>query len=587
MARSSRLENSIFDVLMTFIAERGYRLSLITRMSLPRYYGVCIMAMWAMSAIGQVPPDAGRIQQETRPQPEHPPPGTLPPIRGPTLPHGARPVAEGDVRVQVTRFDFTGNSSLSSETLRQAIAPWAGRSLTFGELMQAVEAVEARYKQAGYFLAQGYLPPQKIRDGTIEIAISEGRLGEIRLEGESHVSPDVLYAYLDRLPRNDALVLSTLERQVLLIDDLAGIRASLDLQAGDKPGTTDVVLIQQPEDLFTGRLDVDNHGLPSTGEKRLSVTLSANSALNLGERVTFNVLSSENRRITSYYLRGELPIGGDGWRLTASASRAEYSLGGAFSNLEASGSAEPFSIGVSYPLIRRREANLRVQIEADRSRLVDRYRSIDTEFDKQTRGVTASLSGDWLDELIGGGSTRVDLALRVGRLNLGPAASAIDAPPFGPAAAGNFSKTTLTIQRQQTVTRGVSLQFLLSGQQAGKNLDSSEKFMVGGPTTLPGYAAGEAIGDSGVYARLGLRWQAMPELALTAFTDYARLRLAHDPLPTATTNHKRLTDTGIGADWMLGKNFSANAILAWAGKEAPNPADNDKPRLWFTLSYAW
>lgn len=572
---------------MTFIGERGVRLSPATRINMTRYCGVCMMAMWAMSAIGQVVPDAGRILRETRPQPEHVPPGTLPPIRAPALPHKALPVEGADARVQVTRFDFTGNSALSSETLRQAIAPWTGRSLNFGELMEAVEAVEARYKQAGYFLAQGYLPPQKIHDGAIEIAISEGRLGDIRLEGESRVSPDVLYAYLDRLPRNEALVLSALERQVLLINDLAGVHAGLDLQAGDKPGITDVVLIQQSQDLFTGRLAVDNHGLPSTGEKRLSVTLNANSALNLGERVTFNLLTSENRRVTSYYLRGDLPIGGDGWRLMASASRAEYSLGGAFSSLEASGTAEPLRIGVSYPLIRSREANVRVQMEADRSKLVDEYRSIDTRLEKEIRGLTASLSGEWLDEFFGGGATRVDLAWRAGRLDLGAAASAIDAPPFGPAAAGRFGKTTLTVQRQQTLTRGVSLQFQVSAQQAGKNLDSSEKFMLGGPATLPGYAADEAIGDSGVHAKLGLRWQAMPELALTAFADDARLRLAHDPLPTATTNRKRLADVGIGADWMLGRNFSANAILAWARKAASNPADNDKPRLWLTLSYAW
>src|SRR5665647_1144318 len=97
--------------------------------------------------------------------------------------------------------------------------------------MQAVDAVEARYKQAGYFLAQGYLPPQNIHDGAIEIAISEGRLGETRLEGESRVSPDVLYAYLDRLPKNEALVIPRLERQVLLINELAGVHASLDLQS--------------------------------------------------------------------------------------------------------------------------------------------------------------------------------------------------------------------------------------------------------------------------------------------------------------------------------------------------------------------
>ena len=383
-----------------------------------------MMAMWAMLAIGQVPPDAGRILRETPPQPERVPAATLPPMLAPAPPHKAQPVAGGDARVQVTRFDFTGNSALSSETLRQAIAPWAGRSLNFGELMEAVEADEARYKQAGYFLAQGYLPPQKIRDGAIEIVISEGRLGEIRLEGESRVSPDVLYAYLDRLPRNEALVLPTLERQVLLINDLAGVHASLDLQAGDKPGITDVVLIQQAEELFTGRLDADNHGLPSTGVKRLSVTLNANSALHLGERVSFNLLTSENLRVTSYQLRGDLPVGGDGWRLVASASRAQYSLGGAFSSLQASGTAESLRVGASYPLIRSRGANVTAHVEADRSWLVDKYGAIDTTLEKETRGLTASLSGEWLDELIGGGATRLDLAWRTGRFDPGPAASA-------------------------------------------------------------------------------------------------------------------------------------------------------------------
>src|SRR5512141_1784849 len=189
---------------MAFLIERDLSLALSDRKNLARYRRAFVMAMWAVPAFAQVPPDAGRILQETSPQPERTPAVTLPPIKAPAAPQRTAPAAGGDVRVQVTRFEFTGNSVLSTETLREAVAPWAGRSLNFGELMQAVDAVEARYRQAGYFLAQGYLPPQKIRDGAIEIAISEGRLGETRLEGESRVSPDVLYAYLDRLPENEA-----------------------------------------------------------------------------------------------------------------------------------------------------------------------------------------------------------------------------------------------------------------------------------------------------------------------------------------------------------------------------------------------
>jgi len=546
-----------------------------------------LAALGPVSVHAQTPPDAGRILQETRPQPSRGPAVTVPPIQAPAQPRHAVPAVTGEVRVQVTHFEFTGNSALSSEVLSAAVAPWAGRSLNFGDLIQAVEAIEARYKDAGYFLAQGYLPPQKIKDGAIEIAITEGRLGEVRLEGESRIAADVMFGYLDRLPKGEALTLPVLERQVLLINELAGGRASLDLQAGDKPGSTDVVLAQQPEDLIAGRLEANNHGSPSTGEKRVSVNLTANSALNLGERITANVLTTETGNLTAYNLRGELPVGGDGWRLSAAASRAEYSLGGAFAALNASGQADLWRLGAAYPLIRSRAANLKFQLEADESKLVDKFRAANIETDKRSRGFTATVSADRLDEFMGGGSTRADLALRLGRLSLDPTAAALDEPPAGLGTAGRFTKATLTAQRQQTLNREFSLQLQLTWQLAGKNLDSSEKLSLGGPATLPGYTSGEASGDSGTLAKLALRWQALPELALTAFTGYGKLRLAYDPLPAVTANHKRLTDAGLSADWALGKGVTASAILAWAGGEAPNPADNDKPRFWFSLGYAW
>lgn len=551
-----------------------------------RAAGCLALTLASMAALAQTPPDAGRILQDTRPGIEPIPAMSAPPIQAPARPQAPVPAAGEDARVQVSHFAFVGHSALPAQALEAAVAAWAGRALSFGDLMQAVEAIEARYRAAGYFLAQAYLPPQKIRDGVIEIGISEGRLGEVRLEGESRIATDVLYGYLDRLPRDEALTLASLERQILLVNELAGGRASLDLQAGGQTGRTDVVLALKTEAAISGRLEANNHGLPATGEKRFGLSLAANSPFHLGERVVFNALTSDDRGLTSYNLRGELPVG-DGWRLLAGASRAEYSLGGSFTALQASGTADAKRYGVAYALLRSRAANLRLQLEADDTRLVDRFRAAGLDLDKRSRGLTATLAGDWTDEFLGGGASRIDLALRTGRLVLGATAAAQDAQPAGPGTAGGFAKTTLTLQRQQALNRALSLQLLLHQQLAGKNLDSSEKLSLGGPTSLPGYAGGEAAGDSGTLARLAVRWQVVPELALTAFTNYGRLRLFHAPTATTTTNRKRLSDAGIGAEWQVGGGVSAGAILAWAGRESPNPADNDRPRLWFSLGYAW
>lgn len=546
-----------------------------------------LLLNFSVPAFAETAPDAGRILQETRPPSEAPPSATIPPIKAPTPERAPIPAAKDEMRVQVTHFTFTGNSALSSELLNSAVAEWTGRSLNFGQLIQVVEQIEARYKQAGYFLAQAYLPPQSIRDGAIEIAIAEGRLGETRLEGESRIAPDVVFAYLDRLPKGEALTLPILERQVLLINELAGAQAALDLQAGEATGTTDLVIAQKVEDAYSARIDLNNHGSPSTGEKRIGLTLIANSPFAQGERFTGNILTTETRNLASYNLRYEHPLGGSGLRLSGTLSRAEYTLGGAFAALKASGTADSWRVGLGYPLIRSRATNLRVQAEIDQSKLHDNFESTGLKLDKQSHGLTVSANGDALDELLGGGTTRADLSLKIGTLALGPDAKAADIPPAGPNAEGNFQKISINLQRQQTLTRDLSLQLQLTHQLASKNLDSSEKLGAGGPATLPGYANGEVSADQGSIAKIALRWQINADWALSAFTDYASLRLYHDPLPSTTVNQRQLRDVGLSADWNMAKGVSANLLVAWATGEEPTPTDNDKPRLWFNLAWAW
>ena len=546
----------------------------------------CTIGLYSLEAGAQNVPDAGRILQETRPSPAFPPStGSSILNRVPQL--STPPVAVNDVRVQVDRFEFTGNSALSSAELAKALTQFSGKRLDFGELTQAVEVVEARYKLAGFFLAQVYLPPQKIHDGVVEVSINEGRLGEARLEGESRVAPDVVFAYLDKLPKNQPLTLPVLERQVLLINELAGGQASLDLQAGDAAGTTDVVLDQKPEDAVSARFEANNYGLPSTGDNRLAATINLNGPLTLGERITLNALSSDNAGLSSFSARAEMPVGAQGVHVFAFASRAQYSLGAAFASLKASGVADSLHLGASYPVIRSRASNLRVQLDADQSKLKDEFQSGNTLLEKQSEGVTLLMSFDWLDEMFGGASSKFDFSVKGGNLSMGNAAAMLDAPPNGLAASGSYSKANLTLQRQQRLSGNWSVSALLMGQVAGKNLDSSEKLSLGGPTSIPGYASGEANADSGYQGKVTLRWQSSPMVNMTFFLDFAELQLSVNPLAATTKNVKRLNDAGIGVDWQADKHMSFNAILAWAGDEAPNPTDNKQPRLWLNAGYAW
>lgn len=545
-----------------------------------------IATLSAFAAAPVTPTDAGRVLQDNKPAPAAPPVAP-PPLKAPEAPKPAVPEGAQDVRVKVSEFTFSGNSVIPTETLKAAVAEFTGRDLNFGELLQVGDRVEAVYHKAGYFLAQAVLPPQQIRSGAIAIAVTEGRLGKVRLEGESRVKPDVLYGYLNRLPSGEVLIDSKLDRQALLINELVGVAAKLDLQAGEALGTTDVILIQEPAPLFTGRVEIDNYGMPATGEKRLSINAALNSPLHIGDRLSGNIVASDTGHLHTYGMRYELPISSDGWRVHIAKSRAVYSLGGAFTALNASGTADSWRGGISYPWLRSRTANLDLQLEADYSDLQDHLGAAGLNLNKKSHGITFSPSGDWQDKILGGGSNQLGLGLRYGQLNLGADAKLLDIAPAGPDTDGSFSKLTLNLFRRQTISKTVGLSFQWKQQFASTNLDSSEKLSIGGAQTLMAYPSGQSTGDEGGVGKIELRWQARDNLSLGAFAEYARLKLLHKPVAGSTTNHANFRDVGLALNWTVLPKIDFAASVAWAGNQAPNPADNDRPRIWADLGYNW
>jgi len=532
------------------------------------------------------PPDAGQILRDTKPV------KPLSPIRQPDqnlIPQQEKPIASpsplDDVRVTISHFSFSGNAAFSEEALHAAVVDAENKPLNFGELMAVVDKVEAVYKKAGFFLAQAYLPPQKIKDGTIEINVSEGIIGQSRLEGESRIKPEVVYAYLDKLPKGTAVKLTEIERQILLINDLSGSRATLDLQASDEAGKTDIVLAQKLDPLMTGRVEVNNHGMSSTGKNRMGVFLDVNSPLKRGDHLSTNWVRSENGDLASYALNYDLPVGAQGWRLNAGTSLSEYSLGGTFASLNASGKVHAYHAGTSYSVIRSRNNNLMIKLDVAHNDLQDRNNGINSN--KFTRAITPAVNIDWLDEWLGGGSNRAELFLTGGYLNLGATAKVQDASSAGLGTDGGYGKAQITLQREQTLRNNLTLNAQLQHQQAFKNLDSSEKFSIGGPSILPGYASGEASGDDGTLAKLKLSWRVRNDTALGLFADYAHINVAHNPLTGSINNSRHFSDAGVSLDWQGAQGLTASMLVAWAGGEKPNPADNAQPRLWANVGYNW
>src|SRR6202008_2945674 len=262
-----------------------------------RIAGPIIVALLSISsgvAIAQAPapvpvrPDAGAILEQQREPLRLPPPPDAD-VR-PKLPEPkpALPVSP-TLKVRVTQFNFSGNTLFSDDALRAVVQEFIGKELDFEGLTYAATKVRAYHRERGYFLAQAYLPQQAIRDGVVEIAIIEGRVGVVELQRRpaTRLAEWLLAGILNQhLKSGDIITETGLEKPLLLINDLPTAAVTSEIRPSQTVGAADLrVNVDQGVGLFNGYIDFDNHGSRFTGAYRLGGSLNMNNPLTIGDQV--------------------------------------------------------------------------------------------------------------------------------------------------------------------------------------------------------------------------------------------------------------------------------------------------------------
>lgn len=532
------------------------------------HYPQRLLALAFMSAglvQAQTPPDAGTLLQQIE-KGRMP----LPPKPGPSL-SAPPPMRElAGATVTVTAFRFTGNTLIGNEQLTAAVAAFRGRPLDFAQLQDAAVAVAAAYRKAGW-IVRAYLPHQEIKDGVVTIQIVEAVFGGTRFEGKParRIAPERIQAIVQRAqPKGALLNARALDRALLLAGDMPGVMTSGSLAAGAQDNETDLVLTIEDGPLVSGALGVDNTGSRSTGSVRLTGDFYLNSALHQGEQLAVNLIHSEG----SDYARldATVPVGSDGLRVGANTSYLTYKLVGAdTAALHAKGNSSTAGLAGSYPLVRARLENLNLSLNYDVKRF-DNEAVAATVSHYKIDALSATLYGNLLDQLGGGGSNSASLALVRGKLDLaGSPNQAGDAVTTR--SAGDFSKLRYAASRLQVLNDGIALYAAVSGQAANKNLDSAEKFFLGGAYGVRAYPASEGGGSTGQLATVELRALLPQQLALTGFYDWGHVTVNRDNgfVGAATLNGYSLRGAGASLAWLAGRGLSLKAT--WARRIGSNP----------------
>ncbi len=538
-------------------------------------------------------PDAGSLRQQLE-QNRPPPPAQA------TLPaKSAEPPPLSSLKgvvVTVSAFRFSGNTLLASEPLQAAVASFLNRPLDYSQLQGAAAAVAEVYRKAGW-VVRAYLPEQDIVGGVVNIRIVEAVFGGTKIEGAApqRVSLARIQAILNAHQKvGEFLNADELDRALLVAGDLPGVGVSGTLRDSARPGETDLVLRVTDALPIKGNVSADNNGSRSTGTSRLNADLYFNSLLGQGDQISSSFILSEG----SNYLRvgATFPVGPKGWRVGANTSALTYRIvAPEFAALNATGSSYSGGIEANYPLIRTQQQNLYFNANADHKTYDNQSNgAVSSHYNANT--VSLGLSGNRVDNLGGGGSNNASAVMTMGQLDLGGSPNqAADAASAR--TEGVFNKLHYSLSRQQVLDNNWSLYAALSGQWADTNLDSSEKFYLGGASGVRAYPANEVGGAIGQLFNLEVRRRMSQGITLSGFYDYGQVLVNrnNDFTGALLANNLVLRGAGLALDWQQGAGVNLKATWARRMGDNPNPTatgtDQDGTlvldRMWLNASLAF
>lgn len=465
------------------------------------------------------------------------------------LPLSSLAESAGGDHLLVKGFSFTGNTVVSQMELERLTQPYIGQSLALPDLERVAGTVQDLYKNKGYTLATAYIPQQDIRFGIVNIAILEGRVGDIVVTGNQHYSTEFIRSSFAQAMQDNVIRNVALERALLLLNDYPDLKTSAVLEPGASTGSTNVHVKAEDKRPLHATLDFNNYGFNTISRYRVGAGVEAGNVLFDGATLNLNgIIGNHPDQLLFGFGSYAVPIGVHGTKLVLSGSGGLFNVGAELAALGIEGRIQTFDASVTHPFIKTRFQSLLADVGFAGK-------------NNQLFTLSQQTGDDRIRELkLGINYDRLDLSGRTyfslyGFQGLGEALGGMpnnDPQSTRQGADNRFTKGTLTAGRVQSLGHDLLLLLRASGQLTSRPLVVIEQMLLGGPDSVRGYQLGERFVDEGYTLSAETRIPFFPSLMPTAlkqtqgavFIDYGAGRILNpQPGEVASTS---LTGTGVG-----------------------------------------
>jgi hemolysin activation/secretion protein len=540
-------------------------------------------------------------QPQQQPQAPTPPPVATPKASSVTAdkpaPADKPATAEAPPTIGLKEIRFKGVKSFSNDSIQTMVSKFLGIPLQYDDLLDVVYTVENFYKQNNY-LARVMLTQQDITEGVLTVDVVESVLSKVQVDQQMATMPSTqahVLALLQRhSPAGKQFNSNGLDRGLSLANELPGVSVSGSLHEGDEQGETELILKLYKNQSRRMELVADNFGSRATGDQRVMGNFSSINPTDRGDLFSLSSIITKG----SEYLRGaySLPIGLDGWRAGLNASAMDYEVVvGDVGVVGAVGKAFSQGIDFIYPIERSPKASSSLTLSAETKQFNNIMATGDVLSEYESAVLLAQLSGVENDFNKVSGLLNYNFSISHGQIRLQEGSSYQATDSTGNRTEGEFNKLRANLSYLEPLSSNTDFFVGFSGQFADKNLDSSEKFQLGGAMGIRAYPTGEGSGSDGRMLNFELRHRLDNGVTLTGFYDWGHVDELHNPNEDNPTliNSYDLKGFGLSA----GYNFSNGVAIkgTWATREGSNPnpkipsgldqdGSRDRNRFWLQLS---
>jgi len=539
----------------------------------------------------RVPGTGSDISRMRPPELPVPPPARFE-LRIETPEKSAIPRAVDELRFDLARVIVEGVTRYPQAEVDALFNGLTGRKVGLSEIREAAEQLERRYRSDGHFLVRVLIPAQRIVEGSIRIAVVEGRIGAAFAQSGSAWARQRVERVAEPLLSERPLALGSLESTILRINDLPGLSGQAVLRPGSELGTSDLLFtIADPPDP-TISISVNNASSKPLGGYGLSVSGAYANPFGFPGSVDVAInLSPDAEKLKA--ISGRYAIAAGDWG-------GIFSLGALLANARPAGSLRALGIisdsrsitpRFRLPLVRSRGLSIFAEAGLAFNDSLTTLQDLEISHDRYAAGEWALIFSDaqrWA------GSSQIRLAYSRG-VPIGSLAPRGETPQSIAGTDPEFSKFTLSIQRNQSLGRAYSIGLNLRAQTSNGLLLSGERIAFGGSALGRGYDGGAIAGDRGWGALAELRWHAPDSLhkrwlagsmTLFTFADHARTVELAASDPARDQKPSTLRSWGLGSRWTHPSNFQFELQVAKALIEIPTSDPRSNPRLLLTISKA-